>query len=38
MNLNCPECSAKEIKNEGIEKVSKRYEVIVNFKQSELKW
>ena len=27
-----------EIKKEGIEKVSKRYEVVVNFIQSELKW
>jgi len=27
-----------EIKKEGIEKVSKKYEVIVNFIQSELKW
>ena len=28
----------QEIKNEGIEKVSKKYEAIVNFIQSELKW
>ncbi|MDA9687738.1 TIGR01459 family HAD-type hydrolase [Candidatus Pelagibacter sp.] len=28
----------QEIKNEGIEKVSKKYEVIVNFIQCELKW
>jgi HAD superfamily hydrolase (TIGR01459 family) len=28
----------KEIENEGIEKVSKKYEAIVNFIQSELKW
>ena len=28
----------KEIEKEGIEKVSKKYEVIVNFIQSELKW
>jgi HAD superfamily hydrolase (TIGR01459 family) len=28
----------QEIKNEGIEKISKKYEVIVNFIQSELKW
>ena len=28
----------KEIENEGIEKVSKKYEAIVNFMQSELKW
>ena len=28
----------QEIKNEGIEKVSKKYETIVNFIQSELKW
>jgi len=28
----------KEIENEGIEKVSKKYEAIVNFTQSELKW
>jgi len=28
----------KEIKDEGLEKVSKRYEVIVNFTQSDLKW
>ena len=27
-----------EIKKEGIDIVSKRYEVIVNFIQSELKW
>ena len=29
---------AKKIKNNGIEKVSKKYEVSVNFMQSELKW
>ena len=28
----------KEIKEEGIEKVSKKYEAVVNFIQSELKW
>jgi len=28
----------KEIENEGIEKVSKKYEAIVNFVQSELTW
>ena len=28
----------QEIENEGIKKVSKKYEVIVNFTQSELKW
>ncbi len=28
----------KEIENEGVEKVSKKYETIVNFIQSELKW
>ena len=28
----------EEIKNEGIERVSKKYEAIVNFIQSELKW
>ena len=28
----------EEIKNNGIEKVSKKYEVSVNFMQSELKW
>ena len=28
----------QEIKNEGIEKVAKKYETIVNFIQSELKW
>ena len=28
----------KEIKNNGIEKVSKQYESIVNFMQSDLKW
>ena len=27
-----------EIKDNGIEKVSKQYEAIVNFMQSELKW
>ena len=27
-----------EIKNNGIEKVSKQYESIVNFMQSDLKW
>jgi len=27
-----------EIKKDGIEKVSRRYEVVVNFIQSELKW
>tara|TARA_B110000914_G_scaffold19332_1_gene14637 strand:+ start:225 stop:461 length:237 start_codon:yes stop_codon:yes gene_type:complete len=27
-----------EIEKEGIEKVSKKYEVIVNFIQTELKW
>ena len=27
-----------EIKNEGIDIVTKRYEVIVNFIQTELKW
>ena len=27
-----------EIKKEGIDKVSKRYDVIVNFIQTELKW
>jgi HAD superfamily hydrolase (TIGR01459 family) len=28
----------KEIEEEGVEKVSKKYEAIVNFTQSELKW
>ena len=28
----------EEIKNNGIEKVSKKYEVAINFMQSELKW
>ena len=28
----------QEIKNDGIEKVSKKYEAIVNFIQSDLKW
>ena len=28
----------EEIKNEGVEKISKKYEAIVNFTQSELKW
>ena len=28
----------KEIKNRGIEDVSKEYEAIVNFIQSDLKW
>ena len=28
----------KEIKDDGIEKVSKKYEAVVNFTQSELKW
>ena len=28
----------REIISEGLEKVSKKYEVIVNFIQSELKW
>ena len=28
----------EEIKNEGIEKVSKNYEVLINYIQSELKW
>jgi len=28
----------EEIKKDGIEKVSKSYEVLVNFMQSELKW
>ena len=27
-----------EIEKEGIEKVSKNYDVVVNFIQSELKW
>ena len=27
-----------EISKDGIEKVSKKYEVVVNFIQSELKW
>ena len=27
-----------EIEKDGIEKVSKKYEVVVNFMQSELKW
>jgi len=27
-----------EIKKDGVEKVSKKYEVVVNFIQSELKW
>ena len=27
-----------EIKKEGIDKVSKKYEAIVNFVQTELKW
>ena len=27
-----------EIKKDGIEKVSKDYEVLVNFMQSDLKW
>jgi len=27
-----------EINNDGIEKISKDYEVIVNYMQSELKW
>jgi len=28
----------KEIEDEGIEAVSKKYEAIVNFTQTELKW
>ena len=28
----------EEIEKEGIEKVSKKYEVVVNFIQSELRW
>jgi hypothetical protein len=28
----------KEIKEKGIEKVSKEYETIVNYTQSDLKW
>ena len=28
----------KEIENEGVEKISQKYESIVNFIQSELKW
>ena len=28
----------EEIKNNGIEKVSKKYGVVINFMQSELKW
>jgi ribonucleotide monophosphatase NagD (HAD superfamily) len=36
--LICNGVHKNEIKDNGIEKVSKQYETIVNFMQSDLKW
>ena len=36
--LVCNGIHRDEIKNKGIQKVSKEYETIINFIQSDLKW